>query len=208
MISHFKIYGERNSGTNYVQWLFETNFKLEYWRSGALGWKHGMAQLDEIRQGDYNHVLFLLVLKNPYSWLLSMHKNPHHATHLKRFPFNRFCLSPWQSYYSKPRAPIPGEGFDNIFKLRSAKVGSQLGVLDAASNALLINYEALLADTEGFVTSAAEQFKLPQSEQFFTSTSSYHMGQKRTYGKVFNRQAYYLDFEVEEAAGYQALQSL
>ena len=54
------------------------------------------------------------------------------------------------------------------------------------------------------------------------------MGQKRTYGKVFNRQAYYLeeqwkrelsedhltlinkhlDFKVEEAAGYQALQSL
>jgi hypothetical protein len=223
MITHFKIYGERNTGTNYVQRLFQTNFELEYWRSGVLGWKHGFAPADRIKKGNYDHVLFLIVCKNPYSWLLSMHKNPHHAMHLQRLTFENFCNSEWQSFYDGPgRKKIKDEHFSNIFELRRMKAVSHAQVLQCTSHAIVLNYEELLNSAEEVVENIANRFDLPKSNSFFSEINKYYTGQHKKYGEVFNRQRYYLgeewknkfsqqqlsivndhlDFEIENKLGY------
>src|SRR5690554_5707917 len=96
-----KVYGERNTGTNYLEQLLELNVDLprlpgvvpsfvarldrgaeasrDAWfrltRRWNLGWKHQAAPTPAQRASwRCGGVLFVTLTKNPYSWALSMHR--------------------------------------------------------------------------------------------------------------------------------------
>ena len=97
-----KIYGERNTGTNYLEQLLLVNLahlprdiqgKIQYISSPTgdiispeesaqhLGWKHRLLepsflQALHIKQED---IRIVTLTKNPYSWLLSLHKRPYNV---------------------------------------------------------------------------------------------------------------------------------
>lgn len=123
-----KIYGERNTGTNYLAKLIELNLGVEQlpgvvpdWLLNAqkqlpakeaikdiyfsmtfrrnLGWKHMLVK-PAAEMGRYatglDEVVFLTLTKNPYSWLLSLHRRPYHKDYFGKGEFEAFLTTPWK----------------------------------------------------------------------------------------------------------------
>jgi len=97
-----KIYGERNTGTHYLMQLLlnhvdvlEKNGSLvtvateqpitKLRRPGELGWKHRLASKEFLQKKGVNRdeVLIVALVKNPYSWLLSLHRRSYTPIHLR-----------------------------------------------------------------------------------------------------------------------------
>lgn len=118
-ITQFKLYGERNTGTRYLQQLLNGNLaihhvrlkgKLEglselqkdvvysrHWRA-FLGWKHMCApSADQLRghEAFTRKTLFVVTAKNPYSWLVSLWKHPYHYGSPKPTSFTLFMQRPF-----------------------------------------------------------------------------------------------------------------
>jgi hypothetical protein len=101
MIDKIKIYGERNTGTNYLRRLLELNVeRAEVCGIYEYGWNHDrpMDRLEALR---CENVLFLFMIKNPYSWVLSLKRNTHktraHKTRArKELSVQEFLTEPYE----------------------------------------------------------------------------------------------------------------
>jgi len=94
-----KIYGERNTGTIYLEWLMTNNFRVNISNTPEFGWKHRIAPMkDELSEYAKNELIYLCLNKNPYSWLLSMHKRPYHHEELRKLSFSSFLKYPYGDY--------------------------------------------------------------------------------------------------------------
>lgn len=104
-----KIYGERNTGTNYLEQLLKKNLlnlpeekqanisimpspslllpknELDKQDLAQLGWKHRFIDVAFLRKCGFEKKsgLILTLTKNPYSWLMSLHKRPYAPIHLR-----------------------------------------------------------------------------------------------------------------------------
>ena len=114
-----KLYGERHTNTNYLQQLISLNFKCEWvegvvptWRrslerfgvtgardryfaktrSSNLGWKHSAADPKD----DFSQVLAITLTKNPYAWVVSMHRRPYHLNNAEGLSIDEFVQQEWQ----------------------------------------------------------------------------------------------------------------
>ena len=125
-----KLYGERNTGTNYLSQLIRLNLQAKqlpgvvdarkvdltgktwdreaqidaYFEShydSTLGWKHTHAksadELERLPLVAKSLITFLTVTKNPYAWLLSLHRNPYHQHYVEKPDFETFLESPWRT---------------------------------------------------------------------------------------------------------------
>ena len=91
-----KIYGERNTGTNYLIQLLgrhidfieekgsayllaSTKPTVDLDETDGLGWKHRLISAEYLRERGVKResILIITLTKNPYSWLLSLHKRPY-----------------------------------------------------------------------------------------------------------------------------------
>jgi len=119
-----KLYGERNSGTNYLSKLIDLNLDIPQLRGVVpgyvamlqrvipgsewlcdlyfamtghhnLGWKHTCAKPPISSASPSVHIV--TITKNPYSWLLSMHRHPHHSHGASRLDFETFLQTPWKT---------------------------------------------------------------------------------------------------------------
>lgn len=178
-INYIQIYGERNSGTNYLHFLLEHNIKnmqVGY----KYGWKHGFARVDELKNKVNQSDLIICLFKDPYSWLVSMHGKPHHAPQLLGLSFSEFIRSEWACYQGDnydtrdlvkdpltpdqemlyERNPETGERFDNVMQLRSAKIKRVKQLQKFWPNILYMQYEELLTKPRVTVCDIAGQFKM------------------------------------------------
>jgi len=150
-IKFFQVIGERCSGTNFLQKLLghftQVNLTWDY------GWKHfpiwfGNVEAKQWKQD--TQVAFIVIVRNPYDWLKSIHRTPHHADDsLRRIPFDLFVEREWklspEEERLKPscdRNPLTGDWFPNILHLRAAKLKDWLH-LQTAPFCYYINYETL-----------------------------------------------------------------
>ena len=95
-INKLKIYGERNSGTNYMEQLIRHNYRnlhiLDNYfvGSGGTGWKHGIPYPNRY---DKDSTLIIVVFRDLNDWLLSMYYNSYHLRSIPTFgtgDFNTF----------------------------------------------------------------------------------------------------------------------
>ena len=181
-----KIYGERNTGTNYVSQLLQMNLDVQLLPGTApracqteadkdaffaatyadnLGWKHGTAPdrsiLDDPRYAD---VRFVTVTKNLYPWLISFFRRPYHCPNASR-DFSEFIRSPVPSV-ERERIPAP---LANPILLWNAKCASYLRLPE--SRRLHARYETVLGDPRQFVEMVAHRFGLGKSPIFFTNVT-------------------------------------
>jgi hypothetical protein len=80
MIKKVKIFGPRNSGTNYLASLIALNFPgITVMGTFQHGWKHQAPGPDYAREMARinDDTLFVFMLKNTYSWALSLKRNSH-----------------------------------------------------------------------------------------------------------------------------------
>jgi hypothetical protein len=156
-ISRIQIYGERCSGTNYIESLIKLNYDIEI--SYSYGWKHWMIDYSNLKMND--NTLFLVVVRNPYDQLRSLYYQPHHAPHHYKLSMNEFLRKKWLSYdgptahwfsddenerfaIAKPEYIVEEE--ENVCILRNKKNKNFIDLEKHVENYVLINYEDLLFD--------------------------------------------------------------
>lgn len=192
-----KVYGERNSGTNYLSQLMARNFDvrvmpgvtprrwLKQYGTGEdakdrffseqyarnLGWKHAMAptrrQLESLGVPT-SQLVFVTVTKNPYSWLLSLFKRPYHATR-RATTFGELINSPWEPL---GRENCVGE-FQTPMELWNCKNRSYVSLYEANLRAINLRYEDILIDPLAVLQRLHEAASLPlKGTEFVNVTTS------------------------------------
>jgi len=176
-ILNFQVFGERNSGTNFVSHLVQANLNLP---ERAYGWKHGFP----VAIGYNPASLIIVIYRHPLSWLVSLFNKPRTTdgqvskdfSEFIRTPFTGFTnhnsLSLWRELNCTvpndlPRQtlqgdlhPLSGRPFENPMQLRNAKLLSHLSFKRRVPNAVFAQYEGINANPDAFIDSLRVQFQL------------------------------------------------
>ncbi len=187
-----KIFGERNTGTNYLSRLVERNLSVSLLpgtvprrfcitesmrdayifvtRRRNLGWKHGMpmdyALLEKYgRRLSGGRLIFLTLSKNPYAWLLSLYRRPYNSLK-KHQSFIDFLHRPWpplkRDNYNGP--------FINPVDMWNKKNAAYLD-LNRHFPCANLRYEDLLKDPEREIRAVAGICRVPM-QRFHNITQS------------------------------------
>lgn len=165
-IDQFVIYGERHSGTNFIEQCFVNKFGLN--RTGYYDNKHffGWAKPETITYRG-RHTLFIGTVRNPYDWIMAMINQPHHI-HLSRLANIRsFLLSEWYSTDYHGREILEDRNFSNkkryknIFEMRTSKyrfLNETMPVV--AQNYVLLSYDTFLKNYDNYLNIVSNRFNL------------------------------------------------
>ncbi len=157
-IDHFQVFGERRTGTNYLDHLIADNFEIE--PRYNYGWKHGFATMPCIARSG----LILVAVRHPISWLSSLYNEPFSKSHRELNTFSEFLHREWYDEYAPKhighrtwgykgmprdfktanqldRNPLTGKRFRNPLEMRFLKNQSYLGFLERESNVAVIDYD-------------------------------------------------------------------
>jgi hypothetical protein len=75
MIKKYTIYGERCSGTNYLENIININFDVQI--TWEYGWKHFFG-FDDEKLLNSDDTLFICIVRNPIDWINSFYREMHH----------------------------------------------------------------------------------------------------------------------------------
>ena len=168
MVKSFTIYGERCSGTNYLEDIINKNFDISItWK---YGWKHFFGFSDLENSDD---TLFICIVRNPVDWMNSLYKVPYHLSYNNTCSLDNFLTIPIVSYTKNILPYISSKEFkinginngtimkedtnifnvnkyyDNIFELRHCKNKYLIDILPKkVKNYILVRHEDLLSDFE------------------------------------------------------------
>lgn len=189
-IRNINIFGERCSGTNYLEQLIKSNLETIQ-LSSAYGYKHFFPQ-KEIT--GLKKDIFIIIYRDPFNWLRSFYRNPWHvAPELQNMPFSDFIRNEWKCVWDKhsgksegdelygtemlfERDPATGERFGNILKMRSAKVAAFETIREKTPYTYYMKYEDLNSDPEHHVRCISNIFSIPMTNTFSHVTT--YKGQK------------------------------
>lgn len=191
-IRYIKVYGERNTGTNYLVQLLKTNFQLRVLRGTVpkfikkpasyfslqepvkdlffqltshknLGWKHrevdNMTRLKKNKLVPYT--LFLVISKNPYSWLLSLYRRPYHFMgNVKDLDFCTFLQTKWGSIGRESRR----KEYTNPIIMWNIKHQSYLD-LSNLFRTYVIRYEDLVQNPQKIIFEIAKKLDIQKNPE-------------------------------------------
>jgi hypothetical protein len=214
-VRRVKIFGERNTGSGYLERLLTRNLEIDCLRGGLprslrklfpeserardwffdvtrkknLGWKHAFAPspLDlHTAHVDPTRILFLTLTKNPYAWLISLYRRPYHAK--RRYEnFSHFLSAPWETV-AREKA---GRAFANPIELWNQKNASYLRLGEYATS-LVCRYEELLEDPSHFLKTLCIDYGIEPRRTPFVNVDSATKKQDRA--KTFeDYRDYYLN---------------
>jgi len=154
--SRVQLWGERNSGTNALQFLMQLNFGTPPNSFFRYGHKHLFLNETSahhpnatgVAQAAQDGVPSVILVREPLAWLDAMHRKPHHSGHMKNTSIADFLKSRWRS---QGQTPGGAEYFKNILALRRTKLDLiwQALHLDGKRSAtpfLFVRYEDLVED--------------------------------------------------------------
>tara|TARA_R110001592_G_scaffold246427_1_gene508247 strand:+ start:75074 stop:75826 length:753 start_codon:yes stop_codon:yes gene_type:complete len=189
-----KIYGERNTNTNYMSELIRLNLDIEeiegvvpyrllqmqnilpgeewlrdayfYFTCGQnLGWKHTCVKsVDKLRRYSVvqkNQPAFLTITKNPYSWLLSLHRRPYHQYYSKQPDLETFLGLPWKTVGRDNTK----KWLQNPVELWNLKNRSYQQLLEL--NAMNITTEQIFENPEAIVDKVSARFSVGKKSDKF-----------------------------------------
>ena len=162
-ITKYVIYGERCSGTNFVDNVIKTNFGLEL--RTDLGSKHFFC-FNKYDNSDDN-TLFIGIIRNPIYWINSFSTELHHVPKENK-PINNFLSNEFYSVEENTDNIILKDlnwrtvkKYKNIFELRKMKNFYLLNVMKKkVKNYILINYESLLYNYDFTLNFIKNKFNL------------------------------------------------
>jgi hypothetical protein len=180
-IKYFTLFGERNSGTTYLEKLLKNMLKLEF--TNEYGFKHWYIKgveprgigntttdnqcIKNIKENTYT--LFVVIVRNVYDWVGAMYKTPHHIKEMDRTSQLNFVKNKYISYeyrckpkhnrYSKTpwhinrnhKHPYFIEEASNIIELRNMKNKHFYNLQNYIKNYFLIRQEHLHEDLQRMI---------------------------------------------------------
>jgi len=193
-IQCLQIFSERCSGSTYVTKLLKKNILTNNGKRLAkspFGRKHfppdfnlpisewhGPREMYTFEQSE--NTVFLILFRNPYDWLQSLNRTPHHASRsLRKLPFSQFIRSPWKldneqitvqnnrkwnrlvDMNSSTESP-----HENPMKLRSAKIRLFLEIPKRVDNYYIVKYEKALNEPQKFIHEFCTIFNLKRADVY------------------------------------------
>lgn len=211
-ISKYTIYGERHSGTKLLQKIITSSTTLNI--NWNYGYKHWFGFTDKGLILDAQDTLFFGIVRNPYDWLLSFYKEPHHVPINNRVPIGNFLFNEWYSVQDyvfnnteilQDRNFISGHRYKNIFDLRSHKIYYIRQVLPIlCRNLVLLRYEDLVSNTVEIISGIKALLNHSQRKQ----KNSYYIKSNKTYecsSLIKNMIDYHIDWDIEHTVGYHRI---
>lgn len=216
-IEEFALMGLRCSGTNFLYHLICENFpdyKFNHPTSlEKVPQKHHWPYIDETKHAFYNYdnCLFILIVRDPYTWLQSFFANKARVSYQNRKSFKHFIQSKWQ--YTHPKTRVKDRIiFENILDSRNFEIANFLDIGNRVANFLVVSYEKVDQDPKGFIEFLSHFFKLKKAENFINIRS--YKGTSGTYKKKkyqpigiqelkFINQ--YIDWSQEKIFGYKPM---
>lgn len=175
-ITKFVIYGERCSGTNYLENVIKNNFGLEL--RNDFGSKHFFCFNNY--DGIIDDTLFIGIVRNPIYWINSFSRELHHIPSenksLSNFLHNEFYSVDENSnkIILKDLNYITLKKYKNIFELRKMKNFYLLNVMPKkVKNYILINYESLLYNYEYTLDFIKNKFNLLSKFPMYKQIKNY-----------------------------------
>lgn len=173
-----KVFAERNTGSIYLEWLLKNNLKVSLTDFYTLGWKHRLAPIaEEIGETMSKELIFVCLVKNPYSWLLSMHRRPYQHEELSTLSFSQFIRFSYGDY-------------KNPIQLWNIKNRSYLDLKKEVGNHEIIKYEALLKDAKDVLESFAVKFGIDKSFSWFADNDKYMTNHHGILDQKFHKDHY------------------
>jgi hypothetical protein len=205
MINQYTIYGERHSGTNFLENFINQSFRLSL--TYQYGHKHFFTPY-HIDNLDINHKTgFFCIVRNPYDWLVAMYKKPYHCG-FSYGSFYDFLNHQWWSRQDfvgveiyEDRNWISGQRYSNIFELRKNKIKYLYDL--KMYNKYLLQFENFLnlKTTLYIKQNIASQFKISSYEHkiIFKPQKLHYLSIDTNIFSLINNS---IDWELEALLGY------
>ena len=152
-INHIKIFGERNSGTNFLELLIQkncldVNILSSYYKGGS-GWKHGYPKIKYFNKLD--NTLFIFVIRDLELWLKSMYNQPYHykrPLNIRDFIENNLIMDEERLDHDVNINPNEKQ---NILKLRYSKIQKYIDFSELVRHFVFINLEDIQLNPKKFI---------------------------------------------------------
>ena len=187
MCTKFTIYGERCSGTNYLENLILYNFNIDI--TWNYGWKHFFGFYNFSNTEEEDNTLFIGIIRNPITWIDSFFNNQHHIN-----PFiddiNTFLTKEIKSTNDdneiiEDRNYVNGKRYKNIFELRFYKNYYLINIMpQKVKNYILIKYEDLSSFTIRTLTNIETKFNLKRKLPEIKNIKYYKSEKNKEYIKI------------------------
>jgi hypothetical protein len=214
MLTKYKIFGERCSGTNYLQELMDMNFKAISAVKRDYGHKHFFGfRDDKLRKSEADGTLFICIVRNLCDWINSFYREKHHL--LLKYKID---MSEEEKIYEflnkefwslddndgivdsakeilKDRNIYTGGRYKNIFELRHIKLKWMLEILPSkVKNVIFIRYEDLLNDFESVMFKIKNKgLEIKKNIIFPLNTDYYAQG-----GKIHKNKSFLLESQKKQ----------
>jgi len=126
---------------------------------------------------------YVIIIRNPYDWVRSLHANPYHAQkELWNISFSEFIRAEWISVWDEiakinngdprygeeiefERDPISKKYFKNVLHMRSVKYQYWRNIFELTNKCMYIRYEDVVADPSAFLTMLSEMSGLEKKSK-------------------------------------------
>ena len=203
MIKKYTIYGERCSGTNYLENLININFDVNI--TWEYGWKHFFGFKDNISKKS-DETLFICIVRNLPDWINSFYREKHHLplrykkNMEEKEKIDEFLNKEFWSFNDNnnnrdtskeimdDRNIYTGERYKNIFELRHTKIRWMLEDLpNKVKNCIFIRYEDLIDDFEKTLIKIKDKgLNIKKNINFPLNTNMYKNGKNELFKKKKN----------------------
>ena len=204
-----KIYGERNTGTNYLEQLLLLNYEVkslkylpdtkvgfllkyetcvglfyEMNKNKFLGWKHGKQKINSINKYADQELVVIGIIKNPYSFIKSLNKRPYHNRKRKNLDLKTFVSKGWQTII---RDNCMFKKYKTPVDLWNDKSRSLLSMSSKINkDHFLLKYEDLVSDPEKMIMDIGKKTGLELKNKKFKNLLSSTKDENLTYGNYRN----------------------
>jgi hypothetical protein len=225
-LEYIQIYGERNSGTKFLtRFIADLAVNPENVlgayatktdpvnRARLIGYKHYYPRLDRVEKYQ-DRTLFLVIYKNPYTWIRSMLSRPYHfqasleGKGIADLPFTRLFGVDVHGTAIPDVHPETGRNL-TLFELRRHKILKWEELRTIATNVAYVNYEDLLVAPTDILQKVADNFP----HLFRGSIVPDHHVDKQYLEKYLSPEAFddadmavmnaHIDWSVEATIGYR-----
>lgn len=173
MIKNFTIFGERCSGTNFLELAMLANFNVPV--TWNYGWKHFFGHS---KYENTSETLFIGIVRDPYDWVKSLHRTPWHLNKRLKQGKRHFLYAPFWST-RKPNDSHPERyeiaadrhiyekrRYHNIFECRATKLKYLIETAPTkVDNYILIKYEDLKSNYEKTLSKIGDDFNLTKRNE-------------------------------------------
>lgn len=171
-IHNFTIFGERHSGTNFLQQIISNNLKVKLtWEFGG---KHWIGNTDWSELSSNKTTLFIGIVRNIYDWIGGMYKKPHHIKIIGEKTYKQLLTSSFVAYHD-PNSDkvieeevnyITQQPYSNIFECRLYKNLFLLHYMPfLVDNFIMIRYEDLILYPEEILRFVSDVFRIQRKKR-------------------------------------------